>query len=169
MNFTMKVEIPAGSITRYSFDEKGRLKVKHFQSMPVSYPANYGYIEDTLAEDGAASDVLVLTREPLYPATYIDIRVIGYIDMTDGGEKDEKFIAVPVSSVDPTYDEITSVFDLPKAELDRIYAFYSVYKNLPAGRKHVELNGYKDHIEAQEILTQASLRYINSTNTSRMA
>ncbi|GEM78889.1 inorganic diphosphatase [Vibrio superstes] len=159
MNYTMKVEIPAGSITRYNFDEKGRLKVKHFQSMPVSYPANYGYIDETLADDGAEADVLVITREPLLPATYIDIKVIGYIDMTDGGEKDEKFIAVPVEDVDPTYAEINSVFDLPKAELDRIYAFYSVYKQLPEGRKTVELNGYKDEHLAKELLGIAQQRF----------
>ncbi|WP_264878325.1 inorganic diphosphatase [Vibrio agarivorans] len=162
MKYTMKVEIPAGSITRYSFDEKGRLKVKHFQSMPVSYPANYGYIDETLADDGAEADVLVITRESLLPATYIDVKVIGYIDMTDGGEKDEKFIAVPVEEVDPTYAEINSVFDLPKAELDRIYAFYRVYKQLPEGRKTVELNGYKDEHEAKQLLDIAQQRFIKS-------
>ncbi len=159
MKYTMKVEIPAGSITRYSFDEQGRLKVKHFQSMPVSYPANYGYIDETLADDGAASDVLVITREPLLPATYIDIKVIGYIDMTDGGEKDEKFIAVPTEDIDPTYAEINSIHDLPKAELDRIYAFYSVYKQLPEGRKTVKLDGYKDEHAARRLLEQAQSRY----------
>ncbi|MDD1828954.1 inorganic diphosphatase [Photobacterium sp. ZSDE20] len=158
----MKVEIPAGSITRYSFDEKGRLKVKHFQSMPVSYPANYGYIDETLADDGAASDVLVITREPLLPATYIDIKVIGYIDMTDGGEKDEKFIAVPIEDVDPTYADINSIFDLPKAELDRIYAFYSIYKQLPAGRKEVQLDGYQDEKAAYALLDKAQARFAKS-------
>lgn len=162
MQYTMKVEIPAGSITRYSFDEQGRIKVKHFQSMPVSYPANYGYIDETLADDGAASDVLVITREPLLPATYIDVKVIGYIDMTDGGEKDEKFIAVPIEEVDPTYAEINSIYDLPKAELDRIYAFYSIYKQLPAGRKTVQLDGYKDEHAARKLLEEAQLRYTRS-------
>ena len=137
------IEIPAGSFTKYEIDAKtGHVVVDRFQSMPVVYPANYGSIASTKGGDGDPLDALVFTREPVYPGAFIRARPIGVLKMIDGGESDNKIIAVPVSDVDPTYDNIRSIEDLPSIERERIEQFFTVYKRLPAGRKVVELNGY---------------------------
>ncbi len=137
------IEIPAGSFTKYEIDKAtGYLVVDRFQSMPVAYPANYGTIPSSLAGDGDPLDVLVLTREPIVPGAFIRVRPIGVLRMIDGGEEDDKVIAVPISDVDPQYDAVRTITDLPEIERQRIEAFFRVYKDLPAGRKRVELRGF---------------------------
>lgn len=149
------VEIPAGSSTKYEIREDGLVYADRFQSMPVVYPANYGAIPRTLAGDGDGLDAMVFTREPLHPGTLVRFRPIGVLRMLDGGEPDEKLIGVPVSSVDPTYDAIRDITDLPAIERERIEAFFRVYKDLPAGRKVVELDGFGDAAEARALLREA--------------
>ncbi len=110
--------------------------------MPVIYPANYGSITSTLAGDGDPLDALVYTREPIVPGAIIKVRPIGVLKMIDGGETDDKIVAVPTSKIDPTYDNIKEITDLPKIEQQRLEAFFRVYKQLPEGRKVVELGGF---------------------------
>lgn len=110
--------------------------------MPVIYPANYGSITSTLAGDGDPLDALVYTREPIVPGAIIKVRPIGVLKMIDGGETDDKIVAVPTSKIDPTYDNIKELSDLPKIEQQRLEAFFRVYKQLPEGRKSVELGGF---------------------------
>ena len=154
--FFMVVEIPAGSFTKYEIDaDTGHLIVDRYQQMPVVYPANYGSVASTLAGDGDNLDALVLTREPIVPGALIRVRAVGVLRMIDGGETDDKLITVPVSGVDPTYDDIRSIEDLPEIERQRIAAFFAVYKSLPEGRKVVELRGYGDAAEAQAMVRQA--------------
>ncbi len=154
------IEIPAGSFTKYEIDaDKGHLVADRFQSMPVKYPANYGSIPQTTGGDGDPLDVLVLTREPLAPMTLIKVRPIGTLQMIDGGEADEKIVAVPVSDVDPTYDNIRDISDLPKIEAQRIEKFFNVYKQLPAGRKAVQLNGFTDAAATKSALKAAIQQY----------
>ncbi len=109
----MAVEIPAGSFTKYEINEEGLVFVDRFQSMPVVYPANYGSLPRTLGGDNDPLDGLVLTREALHPGVLIKFRPIGYLKMIDGGEADEKIIGVPSSDIDPTYDAIQDIDDLP--------------------------------------------------------
>lgn len=151
----MAVEIPAGSFTKYEISEEGLVFVDRFQSMPVVYPANYGSLPRTLGGDNDPLDGLVLTREALHPGVMIKFRPIGYLKMIDGGEADEKIIGVPSSDIDPTYDNIQDIDDLPAIELQRIEAFFRVYKQLPEGRKKVELNGYGNAEEARKMIQQA--------------
>src|SRR5262245_25366246 len=107
------IEIPAGSFTKYEIDPVTNVLVVHrFQSMPIVYPANYGSIPSTVGGDGEAVDVLVITREPIYPGAFVRVHPIGVLKMIDGGMADDKIIAVPVSAVDPTYDDIKSIEDL---------------------------------------------------------
>ncbi len=151
--FYALVEIPAGSMIKYEVDPaSGRLIVDRFQSMPVAYPANYGYVPDSLAGDGDALDILVYTREPIVPGAYIRVRAIGILRMIDGGEEDDKLIAVPADRVDPTYAAVRDIADLPAIERERLEAFFRVYKDLPAGRKKVELRG----IEGAHAANQAA-------------
>ena len=158
-NVHMAVEIPAGSFTKYEINEEGLVFVDRFQSMPVVYPANYGSLSRTLGGDNDPLDGLVLTREPLHPGVLIKFRPIGYLKMIDGGEADEKIIGVPSSDIDPSYDNIKDIDDLPLIERQRIEAFFRVYKQLPEGRKQVELNGYGNAAEARQLVEEALERF----------
>jgi inorganic pyrophosphatase len=127
--------------------------------MPVVYLANYGVITASLAGDGDNLDVLVLSREPIVQGALIRVRPIGVLKMLDGGEEDDKVIAVPTTQVDPTYDSIRTIEDLPAVETQRIEAFFRVYKQLPEGRKVVELNGFLGATEAKALIEKAIQRY----------
>lgn len=156
----MVVEIPAGSFTKYEIDKQtGLVVADRFQSMPVAYPCNYGTVSSTYADDGDNLDIMVFTREPLVPGTMIKVRVIGVLPMIDGGEQDDKLIAVPTDRIDPTYSNIRDISDLPEIERERIVAFFRVYKDLPAGRKAVELAPLKGRDEAIKILNEALAAY----------
>ena len=158
----LAVEIPAGSFTKYETGEDGLIYVDRFQSMPVAYPANYGALPSTLAGDGDALDALVLTRAPLPPGVLLRFRPVGVLRMTDRGEADEKIIGVPTDKVDPSYAAIRDIGDLPKAERERIEAFFRVYKDLPAGGNGVRLHGYGDADEAWALIRQARERHARS-------
>ncbi len=154
--FYAVTEIPAGGIIKYETDAKtGFIIADRFQSMPVAYPANYGSLTQSLAGDGDPLDVIFYTRAPLAPGTLIKLRPIGVLKMIDGGETDDKIVAVPASKIDPTYDDIKNVTDLPKIEQERLEAFFRVYKQLPDGRKKVELNGFNDAATAKQEIKQA--------------
>lgn len=149
---TLLVEIPAGSFTKYESDAQGRIHVDRFLSMPMAYPANYGSMPGTLAGDGDPLDALVITRAPLHPGVTIRFRPLGVLRMVDGGEADEKIVGVPADTVDPSYIGIRTIDALPAMERDRIEAFFRVYKDLPAGGKRVELNGWGDADEARALI-----------------
>jgi inorganic pyrophosphatase len=154
------IEIPQGSITKYEIDPvSGIVAVDRFQSMPVTYPTNYGVITSSLAGDGDNLDVLLLSREPIVPGAMVKARPVGVLRMLDGGDEDDKVIAVPTSKIDPTYDAIHDISDLPAVEVQRIEAFFRVYKQLPAGRKLVELKGFLGIDEAKSLIRQASERF----------
>jgi inorganic pyrophosphatase len=126
------VEIPAGSAVKYELDAgTGRMMVDRFLSMSMMYPANYGILPCTLAGDGDALDVLVLTREPVSAGALIQVRPIGLLRMVDGGDPDDKVLAVPLESVDPSYADLHSLDDANATELARIEEFFRTYKRLP--------------------------------------
>lgn len=150
------VEISAGSIAKYEVHPvHGMLLLDRFQSMPVVYPANYGFLPSTSAADGDALDVLVLTREPVVPGAFLYVRPIGMLELRDGGERDDKIIAVPADDVDPDYRHLRELTDLPVTQRDRIEAFFRVYKNLPEGRKSIEIYGYQDAKAARAAIAEA--------------
>jgi inorganic pyrophosphatase len=154
--FYAVTEIPAGGMIKYETDAKtGFIVADRFQSMPVAYPANYGSLTQSLGGDGDPLDVIFYTRAPLQPGTLIKLRPIGVLKMVDGGEVDDKIVAVPTSKIDPTYDDIKEMKDLPKMEQERLEAFFRVYKQLPDGRKKVELNGFEDAAKAKAEIKQA--------------
>ncbi|WP_411850669.1 inorganic diphosphatase [Stenotrophomonas sp. LGBM10] len=155
----LAVEIPAGSFTKYEIKEDGLVHVDRFQSMPVAYPANYGSMPRTLAGDNDPLDALVLTREPLHPGVIVRFRPIGYLKMVDNGEQDEKVIGVPTDKLDPTYANIRDLDDLPLIERQRIEAFFRVYKDLPAGRNPVQLNGWGTAAEAKALIRASMQRF----------
>lgn len=159
-SFYTVIEIPAGGFTKYEIDdETGLVFVDRFLSMPVVYPANYGSLPSSLAGDGDPLDALVLTREPVVPGAVIRVRAVGVLRMLDAGDPDDKIIAVPVSGVDPHYDGIASLDDLPAIQLKQIEAFFRTYKDLPEGRNAVTLSGYGDAEEAQAMVAEAIAAY----------
>jgi inorganic pyrophosphatase len=164
------IEIPAGSFIKYELDKTtGHPVVDRFQSVSMVYPANYGVITQTLAEDGDNLDVLVYTRSPVQSGALILVRPIGVLKMIDGGAQDDKIIAVPADEIDPTYAEIKSVTDLPAIERERLEFFFRTYKQLPAGRKKIELGGILSVAPARKIIGEAVSAYRKSKNFSSAA
>ncbi len=157
------IEIPAGSFIKYELDKtSGHAVVDRFQSVPMVYPANYGVISQTLAGDGDSLDVLVYTRSPIQSGALILVRPIGVLKMLDGGAQDDKVIAVPVTDVDPTYADIKKIEDLPAIERERLDFFFRTYKNLPAGRKKVEVGELASVETAKKMIREAVIEYAKS-------
>jgi inorganic pyrophosphatase len=150
------VEIPAGGQVKYELDlASGRLRVDRFLSMPVAYPINYGIVPCASAPDGDPLDVLVLTRMPVAPGALIRVRPVGVMTMRDRGQVDDKILAVPVSSVDPTYDAVRAPADLPALDLRRIEEFFRVYKRLPDPTVEVTIGEWRPASAATALLSTA--------------
>ncbi len=151
-DFTAVIEIPKGSKCKYELDKyTGLLKLDRILYTSTHYPANYGFIPRTYADDGDPLDVLVLCSEPIYPLTLIRVYPIGVMRMIDGGKMDDKIIAIPFS--DPTYLGITSIDELPSHIFDEIMHFFTVYKQLEDKQTAVKsLFGRK---EAEQIIKEA--------------
>jgi inorganic pyrophosphatase len=150
------IEIPTGSANKYEFDkEKGRFMLDRVLYSPMFYPTEYGYIENTLAEDGDPLDVLVLTTFPTFPGCVIESRVIGVLIMTDDKGKDEKLLAVPTS--DPRFKNVHSLDDVPEHKLKEIAHFFQVYKDLE--NKKVTIDGWEGIETAKRLLDESRARY----------
>ncbi|CAD7286966.1 Inorganic pyrophosphatase [Campylobacter majalis] len=153
------IEIPYGSNIKYEIDkDSGAVVVDRVMYSAMFYPANYGFVPNTLAADGDPADVLVLNEYPLQAGSVIPCRLIGVLVMEDESGMDEKLLAVPVSKIDPRYDNIKSLDDLPKITLDRIKNFFETYKMLEPG-KWVKVKDFADAKEAQKILDEAIKNY----------
>ena len=128
-DFDAVIEITKGGKAKYELDkETGFLKLDRVLYTSTHYPASYGFIPRTYAEDGDPLDVLVLCSEHIVPLALVRCYPIGVIRMVDGGEKDEKIIAIPFN--DPTYNTYKDIDELPKHIFDEMSHFFSVYKEL---------------------------------------
>ena len=153
------IEIPYGSNIKYEIDkDSGAIFVDRVMYSAMYYPANYGFVPNTLAADGDPADILVLNEYPLIPGSVIKCRLIGVLVMEDESGMDEKLLAVPVSKVDPTYDNIKEISDLPAHTLDKIKNFFETYKILEPN-KWVKVKEYKGKEEATKILEEAINNY----------
>ena len=153
------IEIPYGSNIKYEIDkESGAVCVDRVMYSAMFYPANYGFVPNTLADDGDPADILVLNEYPLQAGSVIPCRLIGVLVMEDESGMDEKLLAVPVSKIDPRYDNIKSLSDLPKITLDRIKNFFETYKALEPG-KWVKVKDFEDASKAEAILSRAITNY----------
>ncbi|MDH5377921.1 MAG: inorganic diphosphatase [Gammaproteobacteria bacterium] len=130
------IEIPAmAEPVKYEVDkDSGALWVDRFMGTAMHYPANYGFIPQTLGDDGDPVDVLVVTPIPLKHGSVIRCRPIGVLDMSDESGRDEKLIAVPVSKLTPIYNNVQEATDLPQLLLDQIKHFFEHYKDLEPGK-----------------------------------
>jgi inorganic pyrophosphatase len=154
--FTAVIEIPMGSSVKYELDKiSGLLKVDRILYSAVYYPANYGLIPQTLAEDGDPLDVLVLCQEAVAPLTMIRARAIGVMTMRDGGKRDHKILAVCID--DPQYNVYKEAEDLPTPHLSMLRRFFQDYKVLE--RKSVIVNKIQPMAAALPIIEEALQRY----------
>lgn len=154
----MVVEIPFRSRNKYERDEKtGRLKLNRVLYSAMGYPTEYGIIENTLAGDGDPLDILVIATEPTYPGCIVSARVVGYLEMYDGGKEDYKVISVVDS--DPRYNEIHELHDIPEFTLEEIKNFFQNYKQLE--NTTVEVGEYFNKEEALKLIEECKNRYSN--------
>ena len=157
------IEIPAqGAPIKYEVDKNsGALLVDRFMATAMFYPCNYGFIPNTLSDDGDPVDVLVVTPVPLMPGAVIRCRPVGVLKMTDEAGVDAKLIAVPHSKLTPLYDHVQSPEDLPKLLLDQIKHFFEQYKALEPG-KWVKVDGWEGVDAARQEIADSVKRYEES-------
>ena len=122
----------------------------------MSYPAEYGYIENTLANDGDPLDILVISSEPTFPGCIVPARVIGYLSVIDNGHEDYKLISVV--NVDPRYNEVKCLNDLSNFTLEEIKNFFQNYKTLQ--NIEVKVDDYYDTEKALELIEECKKRYL---------
>ncbi|EAJ2871257.1 inorganic diphosphatase, partial [Campylobacter upsaliensis] len=153
------IEIPYGSSVKYELDkDSGAIFVDRVMASAMFYPANYGFIANTLADDGDPVDILVLNEYPIQAGAVIPCRLIGVLIMEDESGMDEKLLAVPADKIDARYTDIKSYTDLPQATLNKIKNFFETYKNLEPN-KWVKVQDFKDINAAIEILEKAVKNY----------
>ncbi|MEX0910283.1 MAG: inorganic diphosphatase [Candidatus Paceibacterota bacterium] len=141
------VEIPKLSRIKYELDkETGLIMVDRVLYSPMHYPANYGFVPQSLWEDGDPLDVLVMSHEPFSPGCLVKARAIGVMEMTDDGDSDAKVLAVPIS--DPRYKNIKDIKDIDEHTLEEIKHFFKVYKDLQ--KKEVIVAHWRDKDEAKK-------------------
>ncbi|HEY9768774.1 MAG TPA: inorganic diphosphatase [Coleofasciculaceae cyanobacterium] len=135
------IEIPGGSKNKYEFDkDMNAFALDRVLFASVKYPYDYGFVPNTLADDGDPLDGMVIMDEPTFPGCVIAARPIGMLEMIDGGDRDEKILCVPAE--DPRYNEVKSLKDLAPHRLEEIAEFFRTYKNLE--KKVTEIQGWKD-------------------------
>ncbi|MBE9103216.1 inorganic diphosphatase [Vacuolonema iberomarrocanum] len=134
------IEIPGGSKNKYEFDKDlGAFALDRVLYASVKYPYDYGFIPNTLADDGDPLDGMVIMDEPTFPGCVIAARPIGMLEMIDGGDRDEKILCVP--DKDPRYVDVKSLDDIASHRLEEIAEFFRTYKNLE--KKVTEILGWK--------------------------
>ncbi len=150
--FTAVIEISKGSRVKYEVDkDTGLIMFDRVLYSPMHYSANYGFVPQTLWEDGDPLDVLVLSEEPLVPGCIVKCRALGVLDMIDGGEGDAKVLAVPVK--DPRFAHMKEITDVAPHLLAEMQEFFKVYKNLQ--KKEVEVGAWEDRATAIESIQKS--------------
>lgn len=157
-DFYAVVEITKGSKMKYELDkETGLLVLDRILYTSTHYPANYGFIPRTLADDGDPMDVLVLSSESLLPMSLVRCYPIGVITMVDGGKRDEKIIAIPFN--DPTYNNYKSIRELPAHIFEEMQHFFRVYKELE--NKSTSVSEVDDCAAAVAVVQKSIDEYID--------
>src|ERR1700729_1040841 len=155
-DFQAVIEIPLGSNVKYELDKPtGLLKVDRIIHSAVFYPANYGFIPQTYAEDDDPLDVLVLCQEALAPLTLVSARAIGLMTMVDGGKRDHKILAVAVD--DPEFNSFREASELPPHRLMMLRRFFQDYKQLEG--KSVEVDEFQPAATALPVIEESLQRY----------
>jgi inorganic pyrophosphatase len=156
MSHVAFVEIPGGSRNKYEWDDElGGIVLDRRLFTSMSYPADYGFLEGTLADDGDPLDALVLVSDPTFPGCRIRVRPIGIFHMSDEKGPDEKVICVPPS--DPTWGRLTDIHDIPPELRAEIEHFFQVYKDLDH-KGSVMTHGFGNRSEAEHVIEEARAR-----------
>ena len=156
MSVEVTVEIPKGSRNKYEIDhETGKVYLDRYLFTPMAYPLDYGYIDDTLGEDGDPMDALVILPESVFPNVIVKSRILGVFKMTDEAGGDDKLLAV---LDDPRYDHLQDISDVSDFLKDEIEHFFVHYKDLEKG-KHVVGAGWGDKAEAEKIFAESIERF----------
>jgi len=154
------IEIPANSSPiKYEIDtDSNAVFVDRFMATPMFYPANYGYIPNTLSDDGDALDVLVVTPYPVVPGSVIRARPVGILNMSDEAGKDAKLVAVPHDKLSASYKNVKEISDLPELLIKQIQHFFENYKDLEPG-KWVKVDGWADAAAAREEIMKSAAAF----------
>ncbi|MVU79451.1 inorganic diphosphatase [Nocardia sp. ET3-3] len=156
MEFDVTIEIPRGQRNKYEVDhETGRVRLDRYLYTPMMYPADYGYIENTLGGDGDPLDCMVLLPEPVFPGVLVEARPVGVLIMSDEAGTDEKLVAVP--NKDKRWAHIQDVEDIPEFQRKEIAHFFERYKDLEPG-KWVKVEGWEGREKAEKLVEEAYAR-----------
>lgn len=143
------IEIPAGSKNKYEFDkDMGAMILDRVLYSSVQYPFDYGFVPNTLADDGDPLDGMVIMDEPTFPGCVIAARPIGMLEMIDAGDRDEKIFCVPAE--DPRYADVKTLEDIAQHRLDEVAEFFATYKRLQ--KKETQILGWKGLVETQALI-----------------
>lgn len=153
------IEIPQGSSVKYEVDkDSGAVMVDRFLFTPMAYPAAYGFVPGTLAEDGDPVDALVLVPSEVVPGSVIRARPVGLLRMEDEAGPDEKLVCVPHDKISPLWSGVQEVADLPQITRDSIEHFFTHYKDLEKG-KWVKVTGWEPRQAAEAAIEACIARY----------
>lgn len=156
------VEIPRGSKNKYEIDkETGLIALDRVMHSAQDYPFDYGFVPQTLWDDGDALDVLLLTTHPLAPGILVRARPVAILDMVDGGEKDHKVIAVPKD--DPRFADVQDLSDINPHTLKEIQHFFATYKKIQG--KEVVVGDYGGKTAAEEAFERARTLYTEKASS----
>jgi inorganic pyrophosphatase len=162
MEVTVFIEVPKGGRNKYELDHHlGRIRLDRTLFTATSYPADYGFIEDTLALDGEPLDAVVLLEEPTFPGCWVQCRPIGMLCMTDEAGPDNKVICVPVADV--RQDHRRDIIDLPEFYKLEIQHFFQVYKQLEPGKAVCGGTSWAGRPDTEAEITEAQRRAGAST------
>lgn len=159
-DFNVIIEIPMNddAPVKYEFDkEAGAIIVDRFMQVAMSYPCNYGFIPHTLSDDGDPIDVLVIAQYPIIHGAVVTVRPVGVLMMEDESGIDEKILAVPIAKLDPTFESMQDINDVPDMLKQRIRHFFEHYKKLEK-HKWVKILDWEDAAKAKEIIAEAITR-----------
>ncbi|MDG1437223.1 MAG: inorganic diphosphatase [Rickettsiaceae bacterium] len=158
-DFNVIIEIPMSDTpVKYEFDkDAGALLVDRFMQVSMSYPCNYGFIPHTLSDDGDPADVLVMAQHPIVHGAVVTVRPVGVLLMEDESGMDEKILAVPISKLDPTFESIQDINDVPDMLKQRINHFFEHYKLLEKN-KWVKIIGWEGSKKAKDLIQEAIIR-----------
>lgn len=153
------IEIPRGLSNKYEFDTRFEtIKLDRVLYPPFDYPGEYGFMPETVSDDGDPADILVLVSQPTFPGCLLKAKPIGLLQMEDAGKLDYKVLAVALD--DPEYKDINNYQDLPKFLLEQIETFFKNYKKLED--KIIKILGWENEKKAKEYIQNVHQRYLES-------
>lgn len=148
------IEIPRGSHNKYEFDkETGLIKLDRANYNASPYPCEYGFVPQSLWDDGDAVDILLLATYPIHPGVLVSVRPVAIMHMIDGGESDDKIICVPVD--DMRWDDIKDLNDLNKHSLKEFQHFFETIKQLKGNPVEVTITGFEGKSAAQQAIQKS--------------